>query len=67
MTNSSAVQHRIMNAFSNIKKWKDYELVLLILLISLRVNISTSMKVGNKVAVILHSLQTLREEKYLRF
>ena len=28
MTNSSAVQHRIMNAFSNIKKWKDYELVL---------------------------------------
>ena len=30
MTNSSsnAVQHRIMNAFSNMEKWKDYELVL---------------------------------------
>lgn len=27
MTNSNAVQ-RIMNAFSNMKKWKDYELVL---------------------------------------
>ena len=26
MTNS--VQHRIMNAFSNMEKWKDYELVL---------------------------------------
>ena len=26
MTNS--VQHRIMNAFSNMQKWKDYELVL---------------------------------------
>ena len=30
MTNSTsnAVQHRIMNAFSNMEKWKDYELVL---------------------------------------
>lgn len=30
MTNSTsnAVQHRIMNAFSNMHKWKDYELVL---------------------------------------
>ena len=29
MTNSSnAVQHRIMTAFSNMEKWKDYELVL---------------------------------------
>ena len=28
MTNSNAVQHRIMNAFSNMEKWKDYELVL---------------------------------------
>ena len=29
MTNSSnAVQHRIMNAFTNMEKWKDYELVL---------------------------------------
>lgn len=28
MTNSNAVQHRIMNAFSNMNKWKDYELVL---------------------------------------
>lgn len=29
MTNSSnAVQHRIMTAFSNMAKWKDYELVL---------------------------------------
>lgn len=32
MTNSNststAVQHRIMNAFSNMTKWKDYELVL---------------------------------------
>lgn len=29
MTNSSnAVQHRIMNAFSNMRNWKDYELVL---------------------------------------
>lgn len=30
MTNSTsnAVQHRIMSAFSNMEKWKDYELVL---------------------------------------
>lgn len=30
MTNSTSnpVQHRIMTAFSNMKKWKDYELVL---------------------------------------
>ena len=30
MTNSksNAVQHRIMNAFSNMRNWKDYELVL---------------------------------------
>lgn len=28
MTNSNAVQHRIMTTFSNIEKWKDYELVL---------------------------------------
>ena len=29
MTNTSnAVQHRIMTAFSNMAKWKDYELVL---------------------------------------
>ena len=28
MTNSNAVQHRIMNAFSNMEKWKDYEIVL---------------------------------------
>ena len=28
MTNSNAVQHRIINAFSNMEKWKDYELVL---------------------------------------
>lgn len=30
MTNSTsnAVQHRIMNAFSNMEKWKDYEIVL---------------------------------------
>ena len=28
MTTSNAVQHRIMNAFSNMEKWKDYELVL---------------------------------------
>ena len=28
MTNSNAVQHRIMNAFSNMNKWKDCELVL---------------------------------------
>ena len=28
MTNSNAVQHRIMTAFTNIKKWKNYELVL---------------------------------------
>ena len=27
-SNSNAVQHRIMNAFSNMRKWKDYELVL---------------------------------------
>lgn len=30
MTNSTSnsVQHRIINAFSNMEKWKDYELVL---------------------------------------
>ena len=28
ITNSNAVQHRIMTAFPNINKWKDYELVL---------------------------------------
>lgn len=28
MTNSNAVQHRIMATFPNIEKWKDYELVL---------------------------------------
>ena len=28
MTNSKAVQHRIMNAFSNIVKWKNYDLVI---------------------------------------
>lgn len=28
MTTSNAVQHRIMNAFSNMSNWKDYELVL---------------------------------------
>ena len=28
MTNSNAVQHRIMTAFTNIKKWKNYQLVL---------------------------------------
>ena len=28
MTNSNAVQHRIMTTFSNVEKWKDYELVL---------------------------------------
>ena len=28
MTNSNAVQHRIMTTFANIEKWKDYELVL---------------------------------------
>ena len=28
MTNSNAVQHRIMNAFSNMTNWKDYKLVL---------------------------------------
>lgn len=28
MTTSKAVQHRIMNAFSNMEKWKDYEIVL---------------------------------------
>ena len=27
-SNSNAVQHRIMTAFSNMAKWKDYELVL---------------------------------------
>lgn len=27
-SNSNAVQHRIVNAFSNMEKWKDYELVL---------------------------------------
>lgn len=28
MTTSNAVQHRIMTTFSNMEKWKDYELVL---------------------------------------
>ena len=28
MTNSNAVQHRIMTTFTNMEKWKDYELVL---------------------------------------
>ena len=28
MTNSNAVQHRIMNAFPKMSEWKDYELVL---------------------------------------
>ena len=28
MTNSNAVQHRIMTAFSNMTKWKDYKLVI---------------------------------------
>lgn len=28
MTKSNAVQHRIMTAFTNMEKWKDYELVL---------------------------------------
>ena len=28
MTKSNAVQHRIINAFHNMEKWKDYELVL---------------------------------------
>ena len=28
MTNSNAVQHRIMTAFPNMANWKDYELVL---------------------------------------
>ena len=28
MTNSNAVQHRIITAFPNMPKWKDYELVL---------------------------------------
>ena len=28
MTNSNAVQHRIMTAFPKMAKWKDYELVL---------------------------------------
>ena len=28
MTNSKAAQHRIMTTFSNMEKWKDYELVL---------------------------------------
>ena len=28
MTNSNAVQNRIMTTFSNMEKWKDYELVL---------------------------------------
>lgn len=28
MAKSNAVQHRIINAFSNMEKWKDYELVL---------------------------------------
>ena len=28
MTNSNAVQHRIMTTFANMEKWKDYELVL---------------------------------------
>ena len=28
MTNSKAVQHRIMTTFSNMTKWKDYKLVI---------------------------------------
>ena len=28
MTNSNAVQHRIMATFSNVTKWKNYQLVL---------------------------------------
>ena len=28
MTNSNAVQHRIITAFSNMTKWKNYQLVL---------------------------------------
>ena len=28
MTNSKAVQHRIMTTFSTMKKWKNYQLVL---------------------------------------
>ena len=28
MANSNAVQHRIMNTFATMNKWKDYELVL---------------------------------------
>ena len=28
MTNSNAVQHRIMTTFANMEKWKDYELIL---------------------------------------
>ena len=28
MTNSNAVQHRIMTTFSNVTKWKNYQLVL---------------------------------------
>ena len=28
MTNSNAVQHRIMTTFTTMNKWKDYELVL---------------------------------------
>lgn len=28
MTTSNAVQHRIMTTFSNMEKWKDYEIVL---------------------------------------
>ena len=28
MTNSTAVQHRIMTTFSNMTKWKDYKLVI---------------------------------------
>ena len=28
MTNSNAIQHRIMTAFPNVANWKDYELVL---------------------------------------
>ena len=29
MANSNAVQHRIMTTFSNMEKWKDYELIIL--------------------------------------
>ena len=28
MTNSNAVQHRIMTTFTNMQKWKDYKLVI---------------------------------------